>query len=246
MTEEEVAVQATLAAARTLRERPATGVRHKGRVDLVTEVDLACERAIREVLAHHTPDLPVLGEEGGGGHAPTRWVVDPIDGTTNFVHGLPHYAVSIGLEVDGVATVGVVLDVGRDELYRATRGRGATCNGAPLRTSDVRDLGEALLGTGFPYDRAERPDFYLAFVREALLRTQGIRRAGAAALDLCWVARGALDGFWEFGLKPWDRCAGSVLVEEAGGRFTWDRDLTLATNAWLHDALAEMTAAPVG
>lgn len=247
MTEQQVAEEAARAAAAVLhrfRSGPKQ-VEHKGRVDLVTELDRACEDAIRAVLNRHTPDLPILGEEGGGAeHRATRWVVDPVDGTTNLVHGFPYYCVSIGLEVDGQSTVGVICDVPRDVMYAGTRGRGATAGGETLRVSNCRSLDAALLGTGFAYDRRERAEDYLRPFQAFMIRARGLRRAGAAALDLAQLAAGHLDGFWEFNLKRWDCAAGRLLVEEAGGRFT---ELSgapvgpglvlnpLATNGWLHD-----------
>ncbi len=219
MTEEDVAVEAALAAAAGLADPSLRATaRQKGAVDWVTDADLQAERAIREVLGRHTPDVPILGEEGGGDRtARTAWVVDPLDGTTNFVHGFPFYAVSVGLLVDGVPTVGAVIDVVRRRTFRATKGRGGTVDGAPLRVSEVDVLDRALCATGFPYDRRKRAGFYLRFVEAVLVRSQGIRRAGAAALDLSYVAAGALDAYWEFNLSPWDVCAGIVLVREAGG-----------------------------
>ena len=195
------------------------GVRHKGDVDLVSQADLASERVVRAHLAEAFPGDHVLGEEGGGatGAGGRRWIVDPLDGTTNFVHRLPHFNVSIALEVDGVVEVGVVFDPSRGELFEATRGGGARLGGAPLRASPQTDLAEALVATGFPYDRKARIDVYLPFVRAFLLRAQGLRRAGAAALDLAWLAAGRLDVYWEFQLKPWDVAAGALLVTEAGG-----------------------------
>lgn len=248
MTEEEVAVEAALAAAAVLADtRLRATARQKGAVDWVTDADLGAERAIREVLGRHTPDVPVLGEEGGGATGGTRWVVDPLDGTTNFVHGFPFYSVSIGLEVDGEPTVGVVHDVVRRRTFRATRGRGATVDGAPLRTSDVRTLEGALCATGFAYDRRTRVDFYLKFVREMLLRTQGIRRGGSAALDLATTAAGNVDLYWEFSLSPWDVVAGIVLVREAGGRVSPIPGYPLitpanpiASNPWLHDEVVAL------
>ncbi|MEQ1572231.1 MAG: inositol monophosphatase family protein [Myxococcota bacterium] len=251
MTEEQVAIEAALAAGRVLAEardvRAAgggLGVRHKGAVDLVTEYDLRCEAAIREVLARHTPDVPVYGEEGGGAaDARTRWVVDPIDGTTNFVHGFPYFAVSIGLEVDGAPTVGVVLDGVRGTVFRATTGKGAWADDQRIRVSGARTLDEALCATGFAYDRRTRAAFYLRFVAAALEHTQGIRRAGAAALDLSMVAAGAIDLYWEFNLSWWDVAAGTVLVQEAGGRVDpipgRTRNDPVATNGWLHDLWME-------
>jgi myo-inositol-1(or 4)-monophosphatase len=219
MTEEALAVLAAEAAAAGLSDPSLrTTARQKGVVDWVTDADLQAERVIREILGRHTPDIPVLGEEGGGDRSlRTAWVVDPLDGTTNFVHGFPYYAVSVGLVVDGVPEVGVVVDVCRKRTFRATRGRGGTADGAPLRVSTVDTLEGALCGTGFPYDRRQRAAFYLRFVKEVLERSQGIRRGGAAALDLAHVAAGSLDAYWEFNLAPWDVVAGIVLVREAGG-----------------------------
>ncbi len=215
--EEAVALEAARAAAVLQAERPQQ-VRHKGAVDLVTEIDLASERAIRDVLARHTPDVPVLGEEGGGADGlSTRWVVDPLDGTTNFVHGLPHFGPSVALEVEGQVVVGVVIDVSREEVFRASRGHGAFLNDVRMHVSDVDELQQALVATGFGYDRGERPGFYLERVERVFRACQGLRRAGAAALDLAWVAAGRLDAYWEFDLGPWDVAAGGLLVEEAGG-----------------------------
>ncbi len=249
MTEEEVAVEAALAAATLLEDRGGPlAVRHKGAVDLVTELDEQCEDAIRAVLARHTPDLPVLGEEGGGAEsAATRWVVDPIDGTTNFVHGIPHYSISIALEVDGDAHVGVVHEVSRRRTLRATQTRGAFCEGAPLKVSDVRELPQALSATGFAYDRREDPEKYVQLVRMALVHTQGLRRMGSAALDLAYVAEGRLDAYFEYNLQRWDAAAGVLLVREAGGRVSpipgfslGDRPCPVASNPWVHDALIEL------
>jgi len=249
-----VAVAAAQAAAVCQQRRP-EAVRHKGAIDLVTEVDLASEAAIREVLGRATPGIPVLGEEGGGAEtATTRWVVDPLDGTTNFVHGLPHFGPSIALEIDGVPQVGVVIDVSRGEVFRAARGHGATCNDQPLRVSGVTHLGQALVATGFAYDRQTRAAFYLTKVQRALEQCQGVRRAGAAALDFCWVAAGRLDAYWEYALGRWDVAAGWVLVEEAGGRVDWMDDTgivpaptakpaPIVSNGHLHDAFVELITA---
>ncbi|MBX2802124.1 MAG: inositol monophosphatase [Myxococcales bacterium] len=251
MTEEDVAVAAAQAAAAIARDQVPTGVRRKGAVDLVTATDLACERAIRDVLAQHTPDVPVLGEEeGGAADAATRWVVDPLDGTTNYVHGVPHYGVSIALQVDGQTTVGVVADVPRGLVLQATRGQGAHCDGQPLRVSDVRTLDDALCASGFPYDRRDRLDALLAPVRAVLQRMQGLRRMGAASLDLAFVAAGHFDAYFEVDLRPWDVAAGALLVEEAGGRVTPvpGRDLDrrpspVASNGWIHEALLALISA---
>lgn len=251
----DIAEEAARAAAAVLVQARAQGgarqVDHKGAVDLVTEVDLRAEQAVRAVLERRSPGVPVLAEEQGGAWgARTRWIVDPLDGTTNFVHGLPHYAVSVALEQNGELLAGCVLDPSRDELWSAARGHGATCNGAPLRVSAVTDLSQALLATGFPYDRRTRAAEYLRPVQAFLERCQGIRRAGAAALDLAWVAGGRLDGFWELGLKPWDVAAGALLVQEAGGRvgemdggpLCLEAPRTLASNGHVHAAMEQVLA----
>lgn len=237
----DVAEGAALAAGELLRARPAR-VDHKGAIDLVTEVDLASEARVRELLA--PTGLPVQGEEAGGVATGTRWVVDPLDGTTNFVHGYGPWCVSIGL-VDGERPVGGVLfDPTRNRLYRAGLGLGATCNGARISVSSVRSLEEALAITGFPYARRDAAAEVLRYVERAVRRTQGLRRSGSAAMDLCAIADGQAEIFWEFGLNPWDTCAGSVVVQEAGGVVTrldgggWSPDLpqVMATNGWVHEA----------
>jgi myo-inositol-1(or 4)-monophosphatase len=217
-----VAVEAAQAAAAVLRGAGSNfRVSHKGVVDLVTEIDEAAEAAVREVLGRHTPDIPILGEEEGGAwDEATRWIVDPLDGTTNFVHGFPWYCVSVGLEVDGVRAVGVILEPVRDRLFTAVRGQGAHCDGVRLRVSQRAELSQALVATGFPYDRHENGHVYVAQMERVMRRVQGIRRAGAAALDLALVAAGQLDAYWETNLRPWDLAAGALLVEEAGGRLT--------------------------
>jgi myo-inositol-1(or 4)-monophosphatase len=250
------AVEAAQAAGDIIRagRRPLErgAVDHKGAVDLVTEVDLACERRICEILARHTPEIPILAEEGGGAEqTTTRWIVDPLDGTTNFVHDFPSYAVSIGLQVDGKLMVAAIHDPVRNHTYTATRGGGAWCGDRPLRVSACTHLDQALVGSGFAYDRRERPDFYLKFVRAFLIRAQGFRRVGAAAMDLVHIAAGRLDGFWEFALNPWDVAAGVLLIQEAGGRVTdvaggdlnLDQPRVLATNGTaLHDEMLAVLA----
>ena len=252
MEQHETAVRAARAAGDILRASAgARQVHHKGDVDLVTEVDLACEEAVRAVLERECPGVTILGEEGGGQLDATCWVVDPLDGTTNFVHGFPYYAVSIGLIVDGVPTVGVVYDPSRDAMYEGFRGGGARCNGRPLQVSETSVLEQALLGTGFPYDRHEHADAYLALFRAFLVRARGVRRPGAAALDLAMVAAGCLDGFWELGLKPWDVAAGVLLITEAGGQVSQvdggplalEAPVPLASNGRLHDAMVGVARA---
>ncbi len=228
-----------------LRGRPAT-VRHKGAIDLVTEIDLASEACIREAL--HPLGIPVQGEEEGGVTEGTRWVVDPLDGTTNFVHGYPFYCVSIALVAGETPVVGVIYDPVRDHLYGGATGLGAHRNGERLEVAGCRTLDEALCVTGFPYDRRERAHVYLAYVERVIRQSQGLRRSGSAAMDLATLAAGQVDVFWEFGLKAWDTAAGQLLVVEAGGvvtRLSGGRHVpgapsVLATNPWLHEAVVAL------
>ena len=200
-------------------------VHHKGATDLVTEYDRLSEELILAVLKARFPDYAVLAEESGpsGGGAASggyRWVVDPLDGTTNFAHGFPFFAVSIALTRDDRPVLGVVYDPIRDEMFAAEDGKGATLNGAPIHVSAESSLREALLATGFQYDleHARRANF--TEFADFALRAQGIRRAGSAALDSAYVGAGRFDGYWEFGINPWDIAAGALVAREAGGRVT--------------------------
>jgi len=194
---------------------------YKGGIDLVTEYDRKAEAFIREELSRRFPGHGWLGEESGAGAAGEfRWVVDPLDGTTNFAHAYPFFAVSIALEVSGTRTLGVVYDPLRDECFAASKGESATLNGAPIRVSRVDDLARALAATGFAYDVHEKPEETLRFFSPFLSKVQGIRRDGSAALNLCYLACGRFDLFWEVKLHPWDVAAGALIVEEAGGRVT--------------------------
>ena len=189
-------------------------------IDLVTRVDALCEESIRRIIASEHPTHVVIGEELGQeaeGHF--RWIVDPLDGTVNYAHGFPFYCVSIALEIAGEVVVGVVYDGERDELFTAVKGRGAFLNGRPVAVSDTTGIRAALLGTGFAYTE-DRQKLNLEVFARVLPQVQAIRRPGAAALDLCYVACGRLDGFWEFGLNPWDAAAGWLLIREAGGTVT--------------------------
>jgi myo-inositol-1(or 4)-monophosphatase len=207
---------------RAARDVEVLSVTRKRHNDFVTEVDKAAEQAIIDILHRAYPDHAILAEESGAtagtaGESEYTWIIDPLDGTTNFIHGFPQYAVSIGLRHKGVLAHGVVYDPTKNELFTATRGRGAFLNERRIRVSKRVQLGDALVGTGFPFRDFEGLDEYLAMFRELTARTAGLRRAGAAALDIAYVAAGRLDGFWEMGLSPWDMAAGALLVQEAGG-----------------------------
>ena len=196
-------------------------VERKGVSDYVSEVDRMAEQAIVETLLEAYPDHAILAEEGGAqGHSDYLWIIDPLDGTTNFLHGFPQFAVSIGLQIKGVLNLAVVYDPTRNELFTATRGRGAHLNDRRLRVSKQTRLQESLIGTGFPYRDFTYLDDYLKMFRELLPKTAGLRRPGCASLDLAYVAAGRYDGFWEAGLKPWDLAAGVLLIQEAGGLVT--------------------------
>jgi len=229
---------------------------YKAAVDLVTDTDRQCERIIVESLARQFPGHSILAEEETllERHENSyRWIVDPLDGTTNFGHGYPHVCVSIALERDGEVVLGLVYDPLRREVFRAIKDHGATLNNQAIRCSAVDDIDQALLATGFPYDRREHADYYLSYFKAFLTRCQGIRRNGSAALDLCYVACGRIDGYWELKLKPWDVAAGSLIVAEAGGRLSDFRgrpfDIrgteTLAANALLHAQMARVAYAVV-
>jgi myo-inositol-1(or 4)-monophosphatase len=196
----------------------------KGSVNPVTETDTAADRLIRSRLQDCFPGHRILAEESGGDEwrrsGPPIWLVDPLDGTNNFAHGFPHVGVSLALVEERQPVVGVVYDPLRDETFAATEGGGATLNGESIHVTDVEELSEAFLATGFPYDRRTAPDNNVQRLDHFLRRSQGVRRAGAAVLDLSYVACGRLDGFWEIRLHPWDVAAGILIVREAGGEAT--------------------------
>lgn len=190
----------------------------KGYNDFVTEVDRRAEQEIIQVIHKAYPHHAILAEESGEeGDNESVWIIDPLDGTTNFLHGFPQYAVSIALAQKGIVTQAVIYDPCRNDLFTASRGRGAYLNETRLRVSKRAELKTSLIGTGFPFRQFEHVDAYLAMFRDMMKKTSGVRRPGAAALDLAYVAAGHLDGFWEMGLSPWDIAAGSLLVTEAGG-----------------------------
>lgn len=225
-------------------------VEHKSPINLVTDADHASEQCIIDQLTQRFLDHRVLAEERGRvdrSSSPYLWVIDPLDGTTNFAHGYPTYCVSIGLEYQGRCILGVVVDPSRDELFTALQGRGAHLNGQPIHVSQTRDLDRSLLVTGFAYNIRETPRNNLNHFATFALKAQGIRRTGSAALDLCYVAAGRFDGFWEVALNPWDMAAGSVILREAGGCLTnfsgtgfsiYEKEL-VASNGHIHQAMVQ-------
>lgn len=196
-------------------------IEQKGRLDPVTEVDRASERAIVRVITEHRPGDGILGEEGSVRPSDgRRWIIDPLDGTVNFVHGVPFVAVSVALYDGHTPLVGVVQDPIRQDVFAAQNGQGATHNGKPIHVSNVAELHKALVVTGFPYDRDKRAEAYGATFSAVLAKVHGIRRTGSAALDFAWLAAGRFDGYWEYSLGQWDIAAGALLVLEAGGVVT--------------------------
>jgi myo-inositol-1(or 4)-monophosphatase len=221
-------------------------VEYKGDVDLVTEADRASEALITRRIRERWPGHNILGEEGTRTEQGSeyRWYVDPLDGTTNFAHGFPVFCVSLGLEHNDKRVAAVIFDPTRDEMFTAEKGGGAFLNSRPIGVSAIANLAECLVATGFPsHKRHKNPNIF--FYHQVTLKTHGVRRAGSAALDLCDVACGRFDGFWEFNLNPWDTAAGVLMVEEAGGRvtrfdgqpFRIDSKETLASNGLVHEVL---------
>ncbi|MCL4470946.1 MAG: inositol monophosphatase family protein [Sulfuricella sp.] len=193
-------------------------VKHKSFNDFVSEVDQKAEDAIKEILLEAYPKHAILAEESGAqGDSEYQWIIDPLDGTTNFLHGFPQYSVSIAMQHKGVLTHGVIYDPSRNDLFTATRGAGAFLNDRRLRVSRCEYLKDALIGTGFPFRNFAHLDAYLGIFRELMQKTAGLRRPGSAALDLAYTAAGRFDGFWEFDLNAWDIAAGALMVQEAGG-----------------------------
>ena len=248
-----LAVRLARAAGAIQRDRFETGVSIQTKssaIDLVTEVDHACESLIVDAIESERPADAIVAEEGRGrdvAGAEWRWVIDPLDGTTNYAHGYPRFCVSIGIEFEGRAEIGVVYDPLLDELYSATRGGGAWLGERRLCVSPQDDLGRALVATGFAYDVHRSSADNAACFARMLKATRGIRRDGSAALDLCYVAAGRFDAFWEFKLHAWDVAAGNLIVEEAGGRVTAadggpaprDGSSVVATNGSIHTAVLD-------
>jgi len=223
----------------------------KGTIDLVTEVDVAVERMFRALIASRFPDHQILAEEmGGANEAPAGpcWIFDPIDGTTNYAHGLPIFCASLALEIDGVPEIGAVYDPTRKDLFTAERGGGAYLNGRPIHVSRAEKLVDAMLVTGFPYDVHSRVDEIVGLFGEFVGQARAVRRLGSAAIDLCYVAAGRMDGFWETDLKAWDIAGGALIVSEAGGVVTDTNGQpfvsrgghVLAANAHLHPQMVEV------
>ena len=205
---------------RATRDLDLLKVESKRQNDFVTEVDRAAEAAVIAVLREAYPNHSILAEESGaskGSQGEYEWVIDPLDGTTNFIHGVPQFAVSIGLRHKGIVTQAVIYDPAKNELFTATRGAGAYLNDKRMRVGKRERIGDALIGTGFPFSKIDLLERYIEMFRKVTLNCAGIRRPGAAALDLAYVAAGRVDGFWEMGLAPWDMAAGTLLVQEAGG-----------------------------
>ena len=246
------AVSVARDAGRLLRDRLGSriDITHKGAINIVTDVDLASERLIRDRIATHYPRHEVLAEEGGlvETRSEYRWIVDPLDGTTNYAHGLPVFCVSIALEHLGQTILGVVYDPMRDEMFTAERGGGAALNGRPIRVSTTADLLQSLLSTGFPYDIKTSNLTNLDHWANFAMNAQALRRIGAAALDLSYVAAGRFDGFWELSLSPWDMAAGALIVSEAGGRvtdfqgsaFSNYKPEVIASNGLIHQRMVEV------
>ena len=227
-------------------------VSKKGDINLVTEADLASEKLIIEKIKSYHPKHAILAEESGeaviiGGDKRWKWIIDPLDGTTNYAHGYPCFCVTLALEHDGESVIGVTFDPTRGEMFAAEKGKGATLNNKPIRVSEAEKLGDALIVTGFPYDFKQRLDF-ACHLTEFLLRSRGVRRDGSAAIDMAYVACGRFDGFWEEGLNPWDVAAGLLLIEEAGGRVSYYDDSRFsiyappicASNGLIHSEMLEV------
>jgi myo-inositol-1(or 4)-monophosphatase len=222
-------------------------VEFKGEINPVSEVDKLCEKAITQIILGAFPDHDLLTEESAfkGKGSPFKWVIDPVDGTTNYIRGFPFFCVSIALEIEGEIRLGVVYDPLFGELFQAETGKGAFLNGKRISVSRMKDLDLSFLTTGFPYDVREHADYYLRFFRQFMVKSIAIRRPGSAALDLCYVAAGRFDGYWELKIHSWDVAAGCLMVTEAGGKVTdfkggnftiYDVDI-IASNGWIHEEM---------
>lgn len=249
MTPKALAIASAKAAGEILRNQigkiQSEHVENKQPFDYVTAIDKQCEALIIQTIKNYFPHHEILAEESGNSEHQANhcWIIDPLDGTTNFIHGVPHCAVSIALAEEHDIILGVTYDPFRDELYYAEKGKGAFCNDKPIRVSDQPHENYCLVATGFPFKNRELLDKYWSVLLEIFLKISGIRRSGSAALDLAYVACGRFDGFWELRLSPWDVAAGSLLISEAGGTITdfegknnhvWNGDV-IATNTLIHE-----------
>lgn len=247
-----VACQAALEAGKILVNMSGklNNIHKKGDIDLVTDADLRSEKKVIEIITDNFPQDSILAEESGAqNRASDRvWVIDPLDGTTNFAHGFPAFAVSIALEIRNENCIGVVYNPATQELFEAVKDNGTLLNKKPITVSNTDELGESLLATGFPYYIREQPQRTLELLSKFIVRAQGLRRAGSAALDLCHLAAGRFDGFWEEGLKPWDTAAGSIIVTEAGGilsdyqgkDYNSYKDTIIASNGHIHKTILKI------
>lgn len=225
-------------------------IQYKGDINIVTEADKMSEDLIIEAISRNFPDHGILSEESPAitGSGKMRWIIDPLDGTTNYSHGYPVFCVSIALEDEGITVLGVIYDPMREDMFVAIRGEGAYLNDKKLKVSSVRDISRSLLATGFPYDIRESKDNNLDYFNSMAIRVQAIRRAGSAALDLAYLAAGRFDGFWELKLKPWDTAAGCLLVTEAGGvisdiagkKWFLQSPSLLASNGLIHEQMIKV------
>ncbi|MGC1402319.1 MAG: inositol monophosphatase family protein [Thermodesulfobacteriota bacterium] len=248
----QLAMEAVLAAGKILKQgfHKKKPYQKKGAIDLVTEWDFKSQETILAILKSHFPDADYLVEESGSERRPSPycWVLDPLDGTTNFVHGFPFFCVSLALGYENVPLLGIVYNPELKETYWALKGQGAFFNGRPLRVSPLTKVSQSLLATGFPYNIKKTHGQIIERFERVITRAQGVRRPGSAALDLCWVAKGVIDGFWEQYLKPWDTAAGLLLVEEAGGKVTdfaghpyhIEKKQILATNGRIHQEMVSL------
>lgn len=248
----EIAISAVKEAGRIQKQHfgQSHQVEYKGEINPVTEVDRRCEQAITQIILNAYPHHDILTEESffEKKNSPFKWVIDPLDGTTNYLHGIPFFSVSIGLEIEGEVRLGVVYIPILEEMFVAEKGKGAFLNGKRITVSKMGQLSRSLLGTGFPYDLHQHVDEYLSYFREFITKTFAIRRPGSAAMDLAYVAAGRFDGFWELKLQPWDVAAGSLLIAEAGGVVTdfegrpfdiYSQEI-LASNGLIHEQMLQV------
>lgn len=248
----EIALKAAQKAGKILKEglRNEVEIFYKGDLNLVTNIDTRSEKAIVDLIGRDFPDHQIMAEEGQGqkNPSPYRWIIDPLDGTTNYAHRFPFFCVSIALEIKGKVVLGVVYDPVRKELFFAERGKGAFLNDRPMTVSSVKSLDKSLLVTGFAYDIRNHPENNFIHFLNFSMRAQAVRRTGSAALDLCYVAAGRFDGFWELKLNPWDTAAGALILTEAGGKVSsfsgnpfsvYEREI-LATNRHLHSEMIQV------